>query len=204
MPIAVPAAILYTRNQYAFLSSLVSKFGHESSKSLGNELPQEVKEELLMWKQLRSDLLNGSRWYGVQRGWLRMDKILSHTDASSRRWAGVYSSPDFILRISEDFSQDEVQRHINEKEAMALYKFLWNLLQKDPLLFEGKTIHIQVDNEVLNRIYNRGGSSRQLFITNICKKLFWLQVQYKCQLEVSGVATISNQVDAMTREDMYI
>ena len=155
-----------------------------------------------MWKQLRSELLYGSRWYGAQRGWLRMDKILSHTDTSSRTWAGVYSSPDSILRISEDFSQDDVRRHINEKEAIALYKFLWNLLQKDPLLFERKNIHIQVDNEVLNRIYNQGGSNRQLFITDFCKRLFWLQVQYKFQLEVSWVATISNQADAMTREDI--
>ena len=96
MSIVVLAAILYTRSQYVFLSLLESQLGHNSNKGL--------IEEYLMWKQVRTDLLNGSRWYGAQGGLLRMEKILSHTNASSRRWAGVYSSPHLMLRISEDLS----------------------------------------------------------------------------------------------------
>ena len=71
-----------------------------------------------------------------------------------------------------------------------------------PSIFEGKKILVQMDNEVLCNIYNKGGSSKQSFITDICKKLFWLQIRHNFHLDVSWISTHLNQADGMTREDV--
>jgi hypothetical protein len=54
---------------------------------------------------------------------------------------------------------------------------------------------------VLCFIYNNGGSSKQPYITAICKNLFWLQAHNKFHLEVEWIPTEQNLTDAMTRED---
>ena len=42
---------------------------------------------------------------------------------------------------------------------------------------KGKVVVVKVDNKVLFHIHEKGGSSKQQIITEICKKLFWMQVQ---------------------------
>ena len=201
MAIAVPAAILYTRTQYSHLSDMSHKT-HNPNKRKQHVIPRELREELLVWKQLKQDLINGSKWYGADRGLLRIENLMAHTDASSRRWAGICKILHSIIRLSEDFSMEDIHRHINEKEAIALYEFLFQLLTMQPSIFEGKKILVQVDNEVLCNIYNKGGSSKQSFITDICKKLFWLQIRHNFHLDVSWISTHLNQADGMTREDV--
>ena len=120
MAIAVPAAILYTRTQYSHLSDMSHKT-HNPNKRKQHVIPRELREELLVWKQLKQDLINGSKWYGADRGLLRIENLMAHTDASSRRWAGICKILHSIIRLSEDFSMEDIHRHINKKEAIALY-----------------------------------------------------------------------------------
>ena len=62
----------------------------------------------------------------TEAGLLRIENLMAHTDASSRRWAGICKILHSIIRLSEDFSMEDIHRHINEKEfeAIALYEFL--------------------------------------------------------------------------------
>ena len=106
-----------------------------------------------------------------------------------------------LVSFSEDFTEEELSRHINEKEALALFRFLFHLVNFNPLLLRGKKILIHIDNQVLCFIYNNGGSSKQPYITAICKNLFWLQAHNKFHLEVEWIPTEQNLADAMTRED---
>ena len=63
MAVAVPCAILYTREQYAALSKL-SKQGRGSSIRVVGSL----QDELLMWLQLgdSKSLVNGSAWFSLE------------------------------------------------------------------------------------------------------------------------------------------
>ena len=201
MSLAVPAAILYTRAQYSLLTSLLQPKGHSTNKQRLHPLTLEYKEELLIWKKLRSALINGSKWYGTTHTYAHVSNSISHTDASSRRWAGILRTIDNVFQISEDFTEEELSRHINEKEALALFRFLFHLINFNPLLLRGKKILIHIDNQVLCFIYNNGGSSKQPYITAICKNLFWLQAHNKFHLEVEWIPTEQNLADAMTRED---
>jgi hypothetical protein len=54
---------------------------------------------------------------------------------------------------------------------------------------------------VLFDIYNKQGSSSNRFITNICKTLFWLQIDFSFELKLELVDSENNLADSFTRED---
>jgi hypothetical protein len=96
MSIAVPCAILYTRAQYATLAenldnSLNPRLAREREVKIFPE--SELYKELTLWLQLHTALINGSVWILPTRIHLR---LLAFTDASSRRWAGVFKSPEGV------------------------------------------------------------------------------------------------------------
>ena len=84
-----------------------------------------------------------------------------------------------------DFSEKELSLHINVKEAIALENSLNLFYEHNKEHVMGTTMVVKVDNQVLHNIYQNGGSTRQEYITQLCKKLFWLQLkgQFKLQLE---------------------
>ena len=52
-----------------------------------------------------------------------MRDFLAHADSSSRRWVGVVISNQFPFQTAEDFGEEDVQLHMNIKEAVAFWKF---------------------------------------------------------------------------------
>ena len=50
-------------------------------------------------------------------------------------------------------------------------------------------------------IYNKQGSSSNRFIANICKTLFWLQIDFSFELKLELVELENNLADSFTRED---
>ena len=106
MSIAVPCAILYTRAQYAALLhqmnyGAVPKVARRKviSISPGSDL----EEELKVWLQLRTELVNGAMWMEVDRINLRMQAF---TDASSRRWGGIFKCPTGVFRMGGIFRKE--------------------------------------------------------------------------------------------------
>ena len=98
MAVAVPCAILYTREQYAALSKL-SKQGRGSSIRVVGSL----QDELLMWLQLgdSKSLVNGSAWFSSEH--FMVEAGTGFTDASGRRWGGFIRSIEGKFEAAADF-----------------------------------------------------------------------------------------------------
>ncbi len=93
MEVAVPAARLYTRQMYALLNRCAHSYTRAARAVdvrfprkrkrrhvLSVRVPQAVREELLMWLQLRTHL-NGALW-------LHPSHTVIHVELSSLGWGG--------------------------------------------------------------------------------------------------------------------
>ena len=194
MSIAVPCAILYTREQYTQLRLHERKGG---SIILGTTL----REELGIWLQLGNHkaLINGSRWYNAEH-YVVTNGGTGYTDASGRRWGGLIRTPEKTFVSAADFGEDMLAYHIGQKEAVGLRNVLVGFVESTPTI-KGKLFVIFVDNEGLFYILEKGGSTRDTITTNICKELFWLQINNECVFKYKWTPTHLNQADGLTRED---
>ena len=59
----------------------------------------------------------------------------------------------------------------------------------------------KVDSKVVFDAYNKQDSTNNLFITNICKELFWFQIEYAFILKLELVESKLNLAGPFTRED---
>jgi len=171
MAVAVPCAILYTREQYAALSKL-SKRGRDSSIQVEGSL----RDELLMWLRLgdSKSLVNGSAWFSSEH--FMVEAGTGFTDASGRRWGGFIRSVEGKFEAAADFEDHMLSYHIGQKEAVGLYNVLKGFVCSTTLTLKGKLFIINIDNQDLFEILAKGGSSRDTITTDICKELFWLQI----------------------------
>ena len=202
MSIAVPAAILYTRSQYQTLAENLShKLSPHRARQKLIKIPTHLREELLLWLNLDTLLLNGGSWISPEHIYTQLPNLDAYTDASGHRWGGKFITNSETFVTAGQFSKEEIPLHINNKEAAALLKTLQNFLETHPLLVYGKLFIVKVDNEALFQIYMSEGSSKQLFITNICKQLFWLQIKYHCKINLAWIPSKNNLADPSTRED---
>ena len=71
-----------------------------------------------------------------------------------------------------------------------------------------KKLLVHTDNLVLYYIYKAQGSSVNLNITSILKKLFWLQLEYECVIDLKWIPSADNLADPLTRvpvlEDLHL
>ena len=101
-----------------------------------------------------------------------------------------------------DFAEEQVGLHINVKEAVALEASLRLFCEKINEKIKGKIVVVNVDNQVLFHIYEKGGSTRQEDITKICKQLFWLQVKSQFKLALRWIPSMENEADGITRDEV--
>ena len=196
MSVAVPAAALYTREQYRTLKN--EERPHKRGEGKEIIISKELREELEMWVQL-STKLNGAKW--KKPGNIRI-AMQGFSDSSSRRTAGIFfSSTQQRFICAEDLHEEHLTRHINEQEGVALKNSVEAICLKFPSEIEGKKVLCRVDSKVLFDIYNKQGSSSNRFITNICKTLFWLQIDFSFELKLELVDSENNLADSFTRED---
>ncbi|CAM9423391.1 unnamed protein product, partial [Heterosigma akashiwo] len=201
MSVAVRCAMLYVREMYKCLLPFLRGRGKTFA-------PRELREELSMWLNLPSSLINGSPWPGTRVWNLRVE---GSTDASSRRWGGVgrsvgscsSSEGNETFVAAGDFSEEEARLHIAEKEVLALVRVFKGFLEQRPKSeTEGALFSFKCDSQVVVHIYNNGGSNHQATITRACKDLFLLQLQYNCSLRLTWIPTGDNKIaDDLTRED---
>ena len=210
MFLAVPSAILYTRVQYAVLENRLSSCNSRewARRHCVFPIPSQLREELAFWLELKSPLLNGSHWISPGHSCVLMRDFLAHADSSSRRWAGVVISNQFPFQTAEDFGEEDVQLHINVKEAVAFWRLMSNFLPLHKQEVRNKRLIVHTDNLVLFYIYKAQGSSVNLDITSILKKLFWLQVEFECVIELKWIPSADNLADPLTRvpvlEDLHL
>ena len=201
MALAVPSAILYTRVQYAALATALAQGpSHKWSRSHGRIiLSADLREELSFWLNLDSALMNGSHWLNPAHLCLFLENFLAHADSSSRRWGGIVLSSEFSFRTAEDFGEENIYLHINVKEAFALWQLLCNFLPLHRDAVRHKKLLIHTDSMVLFYIFHAQGSSVNLDITAILKKIFWLQIEFECFIVVKWIPSADNLADPLTR-----
>ena len=95
------------------------------------------------------ELLNGNAWLCTEKLHLT---LTAFTDASSRRWGGIFRGPEGIFQMEGDFAEEQVGLHINVKEAVALEASLRLFCEKINEKIKGKIVVVNVDNQVLFHI----------------------------------------------------
>ena len=200
MAIAVPPAKLYTRAQYQTLSQNLSPLQspHKARTKLIS-LTNILRDELNMWLKLDTILLNGSSWLKPEHIYGQLSNFDAFSDASGRRWGGHFLVNSETFTTAGQFTKTELILHINNKEGIALLRSLENFLNTHPLLVKGKMFIIKIDNETLYHIFKQGGSSKQMFLTNICKQIFWLEIKFQCKINLTWVPSKENKADPSTR-----
>ena len=81
------------------------------------------------------------------------------------------------------------------KEAVALEGSLQLFCQNNSEEIKGRTVVVNVDNKTLYHIYENGGSTGQVHITSVCKKLFWLQTNNQFKLKLQWIPSGENEAD---------
>ena len=59
-----------------------------------------------------------------------------------------------------------------------------------------------MDSKVLYDVYYNEGTTSNEFLTDICKRLFWLQIEFSFELKLELVESKLNLADHFTREDV--
>ena len=59
-----------------------------------------------------------------------------------------------------------------------------------------------MDSKVLYNVYYNEGTTSNEFLTDICKRLFWLQIEFSFELKLELVESKLNLADHFTREDV--
>ena len=101
-------------------------------------IPHQLSDELSFWLGLRLALLNGAQWAGNSHIGVILHSHAAHIDASSQQWGGMLVASSKEFKVAEDFNDEEVACHINEKETLAVYRFLYNFLQPHKELVRNK------------------------------------------------------------------
>ena len=89
---------------------------------------------------------------------------------------------------------------IQVKEAEALRATINMLVIEMPDLIKGKTLVCKVDNQVLKAVWERKGTSQNLFLNNIEKQICWLQFLGKFHITLNFVKSQDNVSDKFTRQ----
>ena len=197
MSIAVPAAVLYTRIQYQTLKK--EERPHKRGESNKIVISKSLRKELEMWLNLKT-FLNGAKWRKPGQVSLTLE---GYSDSSSRRVAGIFTvkgQEDFI--VSQELRQRDRERHINEQEGIALRESIEGVCINFPEIIKDGRVLCRVDSKVLYDVYYNEGTTSNEFLTDICKRLFWLQIEFSFELKLELVESKLNLADPFTREDV--
>jgi len=145
MAIAVPCAILYTREQYAALKRQV---GGKSTACVEIKLTKGLREELSMWLELgaKSSLVNGAKWLQAEHCIVQSGGT-GFTDASGRRWGGFIQTKEGRFEAAADFEDGMLPYHIGQKEALGLQNVLMGFILSAKQDLRGKMFTIHIDNQ---------------------------------------------------------
>ena len=81
---------------------------------------------------------------------------------------------------------------MNEQESIALRNSGEGLCMIFPEIIRDGRVLCKIDSKVLFDTYNNQGSTTNGFITDICKQLFWWQLDYSFELKLELVESKLN------------
>ena len=196
---AVAPGMWYTRHQYAAMTSLGIR--PDGKKVIKNNtriyVTPELREEWYMW--IHFLLQNkGSSWKKFSNVYVQADVS---SDASGRTFAGVVDFPFGSTKITAgEFSTDMLAQDIHVKEGEALRATLSMMVDEMPELIQGKTLVCKIDNQVLKAVLERKGTSHNLALNNVGKKIYWLQEKGQFHITLQYVESKNNVSDKFTRQ----
>ena len=196
---AVAPGMWYTRHQYAAMTS--SGIRPDAKKVIKNNtriyVTPELREEWYMW--IHFLLQNkGSSWKKFSNVYVQADVS---SDASGRTFAGVVDFPFGSTKITAgEFSTDMLAQDIHVKEGEALRATLSMMVDEMPELIQGKTLVCKIDNQVLKAVLERKGTSHNLALNNVGKKIYWLQEKGQFHITLQYVESKNNVSDKFTRQ----
>jgi hypothetical protein len=85
------------------------------------------------------------------------------------------------------------------KEGEALLRTIEMVVSSHSKLLLGKVLNCKVDNQALKLIYDKNGTSRNIELNEIGKKLFWIQQKGGFYIRLEYVNTLLNKADYLTR-----
>ena len=190
------AAMIYTRELFNTLRLIHS--GKIAQSSFTIRISNKLERVLSVWIKF-IQVFDGAPWMDVEHSALRIE-----TDASSRRWGGVLrEGGESSISIGEEFSMEELQLHIEAKEALAVTKVIESIAEiRGWGFFAGKRIDAFIDNEPL--VYSmKKGASRMEAVHAELEKLFWWKLHHKFFVSGYWWGTKENfRADDITRTEI--
>ena len=74
------------------------------------------------------------------------------------------------------------------------------LLNAVPQKIKGKTLVCKIDNQALKAVLEREGTSRNLFLNNTGKQIFWIQQWGDFNISLTYAPSEDNKADPYTRQ----
>ena len=195
---AVDAGMWYTRHQYAALASSGANSMSKRRVKLLTKIfaSNKIKEEWYMWAYFLENN-GGSPWKSFQNIYV---KASVHSDASGRAYAGMVNIPNGPCSVTAgEFTDKMLSQDIQVKEGEALRATISMIVSEMPSLVQGKTLVCHIDNQALKAVYERKGTSHNLALTDIGKKIYWLQRAGGFSVKLEYVQSEKNVSDPYTR-----
>ena len=190
------AAMIYTRELFNTLRLVHS--GKIAQSSFKVKISRKLERVLSVWIKF-IQVFDGAPWMDVEHSTLRIE-----TDASSRRWGGVLREDgESTISTGEEFNMDELQLHIEAKEALAITKVIEAIAEiRGWGFFAGKRIDAFIDNEPL--VYSmKKGASRMEAVHAELEKLFWWKLEHNFFISGYWWGTKENfRADDITRTEI--
>ena len=74
--------------------------------------------------------------------------------------------------VSQELRESDSVRHMNEQAGVALRELIF------PDVSRNGRVLCRVDSKVFYDVCNNEGTTSNQFLTVICKRLFWLQIEF--------------------------
>ena len=194
MTVAIRPASLYTQAMFAALAMLEKTTQRAVDLSLDSSA--DLVGEMKQWLRISATTHEGP-WQRAQHFAAALTKGAS--DASSVAWGGVVYTDGNPFKAGGVFPEKWLEKHINHKEAYALYNLLRQFCERYPDGLRRAQVLIDVDSQAVVGSFNRGRAKNR-DLHELLIDMFDLQISYDFLLSLTWVPTAANGVaDAISR-----
>jgi hypothetical protein len=164
-------------------------------------ITEEMREEWEAWVSLLESN-KGAPWQDLSK---EVFEGKLYTDASGRRFgAMLLKQGKQIVTTAGVWGEEYANKHIQLKEAIAFQLGVEHLVHQYGPQLSGKTVCCQIDNQAVLAIMKRKGTGKVPLITEIGKKLFYLQQALDFTLHIEYVPSRENLADSLTRQNAWL
>ena len=190
------AAKVFTRVLFDIVADIRS--GRFANSSNWVRVSPKLRRVFRVWVAFL-DAFDGAPWFDTHHSVLRLE-----TDASGRRWGGVLMEGGAAsIEVGEEFSSQEMQLHIEAKEALAVTKVISAVVAaRGWAAISGKRVDVWIDNLPLVFALAKGSSKMEAVHREV-ERLFWWKLTHHFTLSPIWWDTHRNfRADDITRVEV--